>query len=319
MNKLQKVMVTGSSGFVGSALCYYLHQQKISVMGVTRKKSTQPWQVVGPELSDRANWQPLLKGVDTVVHCAARVHQMNEKECNALQQYREINTAATLHLAKQAVQSGVKRFIYLSSIKVNGELSLLNQPFCADDNHIPTDPYGLSKYEAEQQLKILAQETGLEVVIIRPPLVYGEGVKANFLSMMTWVKKGIPLPFGCIDNVRSFVFIDNLIDLIVTCCSHPAAANETFLVSDDNDVSLTQLLQTIAMQMQIKSRLLPIPQSWLQSVFAILGMKSLSQRLFGDLALEVTKTKKVLHWQPPVTFEQGIKRTVDDYLLHHVK
>ncbi|WP_217564999.1 UDP-glucose 4-epimerase family protein [Vibrio cholerae] len=314
-----KILVTGASGFVG--LRVLTQAQNIGYALVAQSRSQQPYsfEQVLLDITPNTDWQRALVGVDCVVHCAARVHQMQETEADALKAYRDVNTQGTLNLAKQAVSAGVKRFIFLSSIKVNGEQTKAGSAFQHDDQHIPSDPYGLSKYEAEQQLLELAAETGLEVVIIRPPLVYGEGVKANFLSMMNWVKKQIPLPLGAVGNLRSLVYLDNLVDLILVCCQHPKAAGEIFLVSDNHDVSLTTLIRTIAQAMQIRPRLLPIPQTGLQWLLRLLGKPELGQRLCGNLQLDIAHTQKTLHWSPPVSFEQGIARTVNFYLSQSSK
>ena len=325
-----KLLVTGSTGFIGSRVAKLAQECQWEVVPVVRKAAqVQPNSLFVNSLfvnsqfvnsfavssiDSSTDWSGAFDGVDCVVHCAARVHQMNESEQDALAAYREVNTLGTLTLARQAADAGVKRFVFVSSIKVNGELSELDSPFEPDLNHTPQDPYGLSKYEAEIELAQLAKDTGLEVVIIRPPLVYGPGVKANFLSMMRLIDKGIPLPFGAIKNQRSLVYLDNLSDLILTCCEHPSAPGRTFLVSDDNDVSTTQLMRTIALSMGQAPRLLPIPMSWIQAGSSILNKQHIAQRVCGNLQVEVGLTKEVLSWEPPVTFEQGIKNTVQAYL-----
>ncbi|PKQ53378.1 NAD-dependent dehydratase [Vibrio cholerae] len=314
-----KLFVTGASGFVGLRVLTQAHNKGYELVAQSRSKQAYTFEQVLIDITPETDWQSALVGVDCVVHCAARVHQMQETEEDALKAYRDVNTQGTLNLARQAVSAGVKRFIFLSSIKVNGEQTQVGSAFQYYDPHIPVDPYGLSKYEAEQQLLALAEQTDLEVVIIRPPLVYGEGVKANFLSMMNWVKKQIPLPLGAVRNQRSLVYLDNLVDLILVCCQHPKAAGEIFLVSDNHDVSLTALLRAIAQAMQIRPRLLPIPQTWLQSLLSLLGKPELGQRLCGNLQLDITHTQKTLNWSPPVSFEQGIKRTVNFYLSQSSK
>jgi nucleoside-diphosphate-sugar epimerase len=239
---------------------------------------------------------------------------MNESAQDALIEYREINTAGTLNLAQQAAQAGVKRFIFLSSVKVNGEFSDIGKPLSEKVENPPLDPYGLSKYEAEIGLKKIAEETGLEVVVIRPPLVYGPGVKANFLSMMNWTRKGVPLPLGRINNSRSLVFRDNLVDLILTCVTHLGAANRTFMVSDDHDVSVTQLLKTIASAMKVSSRLFPVPETWLVFAARLIGKPEIASRLCQNLQVDISQTKYALNWTPPYSFKQGIEITVRNYL-----
>ncbi|ENM5855480.1 SDR family oxidoreductase [Vibrio mimicus] len=309
-----KILVTGASGFVGLRVLTQAHNKGYELVAQSRSQQAYAFEQVLLDITPETDWQSALVGVDCVVHCAARVHQMQETEADVLKAYREVNTEGTLNLARQAISAGTKRFIFLSSIKVNGEQTQAGAAFQWNDQNIPVDPYGLSKYEAEQQLLALAERTGLDVVIIRPPLVYGEGVKANFLSMMNWVRKQLPLPLGAVRNQRSLVYLDNLVDLILVCCQHPKAAGAIFLVSDNHDVSLTTLLKTIAQYMHIRPRLLPIPQTWLQWLLSLLGKPELGQRLCGNLQLDITHTQKTLNWSPPVSFEQGIKRTVSFYL-----
>ncbi|MFM2588595.1 UDP-glucose 4-epimerase family protein [Vibrio sp. TBV020] len=312
-----KLLVTGSSGFVGRQLtkqCALNGWEVCSVSRARTQESLCPSTFVVDSIDGATDWHSAFVGIDCVVHCAARVHQMKESKAEAIKAYRETNTEGTLNLARQAAQAGVKRFVFVSSIKVNGEFSNPKQPFLPDSTYVPANPYGLSKYEAEVQLRQLAKETGLEVVIIRPPLVYGPEVKANFLSMMRWMDKGVPLPLGAIHNSRSVVYLDNLVDLLLTCCRHPKAAGEVFLVSDDNDISTTQLLNTVASAMGKSARLLPIPMSLITFSAKLIGKPQLSQRLCGSLQADITKTKTLLEWVPPVSFEEGIQKTVDAYL-----
>jgi len=312
-----KVLVTGANGFVGKVLCSVLSKQNFEVLAAVRTNcEKQDWAVepVGEIFKD-TDWFPFLKDVNYVVHTAARVHIMNDVSDNPLEDFRAINTHATINLGKQAAASGVKRFIFISSIKVNGEATEQGKPFNPDDNTIPTDPYGLSKYEAEVALKKIARETGMEVVILRPPLVYGPGVKANFASMMKWVCKGLPLPLGSINhNKRSLVSVINLVDLIRTCIVHPNAANETFLVSDDEDVSTAALLGKMAIALNVPNRLVPIPLSWLNLAFRIIRKPEITQRLCGSLQLNITKTTDLLSWKPPFSSTECMKKTADAYL-----
>ncbi|MEZ9778580.1 UDP-glucose 4-epimerase family protein [Vibrio sp. 10N.261.54.A5] len=313
-----KLLVTGSTGFVGARVVELAKERDCTVVPVVRKSiELSPNGFLVSSIGAETDWSGAFDGVDCVVHCAARVHQMNESEQGALTAYRDINTLGTLNLAKQAAEAGVKRFVFVSSIKVNGEFSKPNLPFEPNLKNTPQDPYGLSKYEAEVELAKLSKETGLEVVIIRPPLVYGPGVKANFLSMMRLIDKGIPLPFGAIKNQRSLVYLDNLSDLILTCCEHPSAPGYTFLASDDQDVSTTQLMQTIAHAMGKSPRLIPIPMSWIQAGSSVLNRQHIAQRICGNLQVDIGLTKEILGWNPPVSFEQGIKRTVEAYLKSH--
>jgi nucleoside-diphosphate-sugar epimerase len=230
---------------------------------------------------------------------------------NPLEEFRKVNTGATLQLAKQAAESGVKRFIFLSSIKVNGEMTSLGEPFKPDDNFVPVDPYGLSKYEAEQGLLALAKETDMEVVIIRPPLVYGPGVRANFASMMFWMKKGVPLPFGVIHNKRSLVALDNLVSFIIRCIDHPKAANEIFLISDNEDVSTTQLLSKVAKAYGKKACLIPVPVSWMKFAARLIGKADVANRLFSSLQVDSAKARDLLGWKPVVTMDEQLKKIAD--------
>ncbi|MDB1122407.1 UDP-glucose 4-epimerase family protein [Vibrio algarum] len=321
-----KVLITGSTGFVGSRLVQIALKQGWKCVEVKRLSSqndktssrksaenSESFQIT--DISSNTQWEGAFNGVDCVVHCAARVHQMNESEAEAKSAYHEVNTLGTLHLAKQAAQSGVKRFVFLSSIKVNGEATIPGESFKPDLTNKPTDPYGLSKYDAEVGLQKIAQETGLEVVIIRPPLVYGPNVQANFLSMMNIVAKGLPLPLGAIDNKRSMVYLDNLVDLILLSCVHPKVAGRTLLVSDDHDVSISYMLKSIAKAMKKRRYfLLPIPPAWLKLAAKIVGKSEVAQRLCGNLQLDIQETKSRLEWEPPFNVDEGIQRTVDHYM-----
>jgi nucleoside-diphosphate-sugar epimerase len=231
-----------------------------------------------------------------------------------LTEFRKVNVEGTLRLARRAAESGVKRFIFISSIKVNGESTVLGKPFKANDFPAPADPYGVSKYEAEEALKQLSLDTGMEVVIIRPPLVYGPGVKANFLSMLSWLNKGVPLPLGAIRNRRSLVAIGNLVDLIVTCIEHPAAANQIFLVSDGDDLSTPQLLQCLARALGKKAWLLPLPEWSLKLVASAIGRRAVAQRICGSLHVDIDKNRKLLDWAPPIKVEAAMRQTARQYL-----
>ena len=249
-------------------------------------------------------WQAALDGVDVVVHLAARVHVMHETDADPLTAFRSVNTEGTLNLARQAVAAGVKRFVYLSSIKVNGEQTQ-HRAFFADDKPNPQDPYAVSKFEAEQQLLALGKETGLEVVIIRPPLVYGPGVKGNFSHLIKLVEKSLPLPLAGIHNARSLVGIDNLCSFIQICLVHPEAAGETFLVGDAQDLSTSELLQKIARGLGKKSHLFYLPAGLIRIVTYILGRQAEYERLFGSLQVDISKNERLLGWQPQVSVETG--------------
>ena len=312
-------LVTGGSGFLGRALIERLVQlPDCSVVAPVRATSAVlpagVRQLPLTSLNGTNDWSEALTDVDVVVHAAARVHVMKEVSSDPLAAFREVNVEATLNLARAAAASGVKRFIYISSIKVNGEGTAPGTAYSADDVPAPIDPYGISKLEAEQGLKMLAADTGMEVVIIRPVLVYGPGVKANFLSMMRWLYRGVPLPFGAVHNQRSLVAIDNLVDLIVTCSDHPAAANQVFLVSDGEDVSTTQLLHKLAQALGTPARLLPIPVGLMSGVAALLGQRALSDRILGSLQVDISKNRQLLGWIPPVTLDKALSLTAQHFL-----
>jgi UDP-glucose 4-epimerase len=317
----QTILLTGATGFVGGAILKRLHhEKKHSVLVAVRDESRVLLQSVPKvriESFDGAlQWGGHLSGSDVVIHSAARVHVMNDAEADPLAAFRKVNVEGTLNLARQAAAAGVRRFIFISSIKVNGEGTAPGMVYTAEDVPAPADPYGVSKMEAEQGLRELAAESAMDVVIIRPVLVYGPGVKANFLNMMRWLDKGIPLPFGAIDNSRSLVALDNLVDLILTCIEHPEAANQTFLVSDGEDLSTTALLNKMANALNKPARLIPVPSWILQSGAALLGRKGLSQRLCGSLRVDITKTRNLLGWTPPLSVDEALAITAKHFREH---
>ena len=311
---MMNILVTGATGFLGGTLIEKLLPHCISILGRTQPESSNFVFHYGV-IDNKSSYKKAFINTDVLIHCAARVHVMSDSSSNPLEKFREVNTYGTLNLAQQAADAGVKRFIFISTIKVNGESTELGLPFKPDDAFIPTDPYGLSKYEAEIGLREIAAKTGMEVVIIRPPLVYGLGVKANFASMMKWMNKGLPLPLGAITgNKRSLVSVDNLVDLVVTCIVHPNAINQTFLVSDDDDISTTQLLANMAIALDVPNRLLPIPSSCFTLAAKLIGKPAISQRLCGSLQVDITKTKELLNWQPPYSSAESMKKTANAFL-----
>lgn len=313
MAEKDKVLVTGAGGFVGRALVEaFGNINHIECIGGLRRG--EPIQtdycrfVVLGDLIEQTDRSQVLEGVNVVVHAAARVHVMNDSSTDPLLEYRKSNVEATLDLAEQAANAGVRRFIFISTIKVNGERTESEHPFSADDIPVPVDPYAISKLEAEEGLQRLSKLTGMEVVIIRPPLVYGPGVKGNFSSMVKLVRSGIPLPFGCIDNKRSLVALDNLTSLIVRCIDHPGAANQIFLAGDARDLSTTELLRVLAKVMNKPSRLIPVSGSILQWGAKLLGREAVAQRLLDSLQVDLSKNNLLLGWVPPVSVEDGLRR-----------
>lgn len=316
-----RVAVTGASGFVGQAVMTGLLSCQHDVHAVVRSldmnalylaRKIQTFSV--GDIGKDTDWRDALAEVDCVVHCAARAHVMNEIEVDALAAYRAVNVDGTRCLAEQAAEAGVRRLVYLSSIKVNGEQTVPGDSFVSSGNLLPEGPYGISKWEAEQGLREVAAQTGLEVVIIRPPLVYGPRVKGNFLSILNWLNRGVPLPLGAIYNKRSLVGVDNLVDLIVTCIKHPAAANQTFLVSDGEDVSSTELLYRLCAALGKPAHLLPVPASLLQFAASLAGKQDIAQRLLGNLQVDISMTKETLDWEPQHSVDEGFQKTAQWYL-----
>ncbi|MBV8626243.1 MAG: SDR family oxidoreductase [Herbaspirillum sp.] len=315
------ILVTGATGFVGSALLQHLcdtgrHQVRAALR---KTPSALPLPVSvkaikAGELSAQGDWIDALTGIDAVVHCAARVHVMNETATDPLAEFRRVNVEGSLALARQAQRAGVKRFVFVSSIKVNGEATQPGHPFTADDVPVPLDPYGVSKLEAEQALLALGRSGPMEVVVVRPVLVYGPGVKANFQSMMRWIDKGVPLPLGGITaNRRSLVAVDNLVDLITICLTHPAAAGQVFLAADGEDLSTTSLLRRTAQAMGKRPTLLPVPAGLLTLAARLLGKPGIAQRLCGSLQADIGKNRDLLGWTPPVKVDEALKKTIAAY------
>lgn len=309
---MSRVVVTGANGFVGGAVVRFLSGDGYEVRGAVRRRPMTP---VGSavfavgDIDGRTDWTAALQGCDAVVHTAARVHQMRDLSADPLTEFRRVNTEGTLRLAHDAVKAGVRRFVFLSSIKVNGEATVSGHPFRADGPTAPGDPYAVSKWEAESGLQEISRQSGLEVVVIRPTLVYGPGVKANFQSLLQAVRRGVPLPFGAVtDNRRSLVGLDNLTSLIACCVQHPDAAGRTFLVSDDEDVSTADLARRIGRALHRPARLLPVPPSVLMALGRLTGKSAAVGRLIGNLQVDIGPTIQRLGWRPPVSLDEGLLR-----------
>lgn len=310
------IFVTGGTGFVGGSVLSCLATKGRYISAVVRDpRASLPagvHMVVVAEVDGATDWSNILRGCDAIIHCAARTHVMNEQSADPLAEFRKVNVDYTLNLARQAAGAGVKRFIFISSIKVNGEATTAGRSFSPSDTPAPEDPYGISKLEAEQGLMQVASETGMEVVIIRPPLVYGPGVKGNFASLVKLMAKGLPLPLGAIRNKRSLVGIDNLVDLIIHCIDHPAAANQVFLAGDGEDLSTTELLRGVAEAMGRPARLIPVPAGMLRAGASLLGKRAVADRLLGSLQVDISKARDLLGWTPPVSVKEGLRRCVCD-------
>ena len=307
------LLITGASGFVGKAMCEHAVHHGLSVKGALRMRIEVPSciepYVVG-EINGLTGWRNALSDVNLVVHLAARVHVMHDTAADPLKAFRAVNVDGTLNLARQAAVAGVKRFVFISSVKVNGERTLPGRAFTEADAPNPQDAYSQSKLEAEQELRQLSADTGMEVVVIRPPLVYGPGVKANFAALMGAVKRGLPLPLGAVHNQRSVVALDNLVDFIFTCITQPKAANQTFLVSDGHDLSTTELVRGMAQAAGVPEQMLPVPVWALQAGASLIGKGDVVQRLCGNLQVDISKARTLLGWVPPLSVEEGLRRAM---------
>ena len=308
----RRILVTGASGFVGGAVVQRLLANGDLVAGAMRQSSEAKWAVQSPELDAVSDWRLLLADKDIVVHAAARAHVLKESAPDPLAEFRRVNVDGTLNLARQAAAAGVGRFVLVSSIGVNGVRS--QRPFRETDEPQPSEPYAVSKLEAELALAELATQTRMEIVIIRPPLVYGPGAPGNFRRLLKLADSGLPLPLGAIHNRRSFVALDNLVDLIVTCTDHPAAANQTFLVADGEDLSTSELLERLSAALGKRALLLPIPEWLLAAGAALAGKPEIARRLCGNLQVEIHKARALLGWSPPVSVDEGLRATAADYL-----
>jgi len=312
-----KILITGYTGFVGKAVTVYLGSKGHQLIGWSRQrraKFNHLQKSFTGDIGPQTDFKSALSGLDAVIHLATSVHVMNEKAKNPLAEFRKVNVHGTVNLARQAVRYGVKKFIYLSSIKVNGEQTAYSCAFSEDDIPNPVGPYAISKLEAEQELFKIAYNSSMEIIIIRPPIVYGPGVKANFRSMMKWLYKGAPLPLGATKNKRSLVGLGNLVDFIATCLEHPAAANEIFLVSDGEDISTSELLRRTARALGVPARLLPIPPMLLKVAAKLAGKNEMVHRLLGNLQVDISKAKKVLGWSPSFSIDEELEKAARWFL-----
>ena len=310
-----KLLLTGASGFLGRSVLDASIRRGVETRPVYRSIDSARGHKEGmlvSGLDGTTDWSKALQGVDVVIHLAARAHIMREMGLDTLTEYRSVNVEGTLNLARQAANAGVRRFVFISSIKVNGESTALDHPFTADDTPAPEDAYGHSKAEAEAVLKQVANETGMEVTIIRPPLIYGPCVKGNFASLISWVRRGLPLPLGAItNNRRSLVGVANLVDLIFVCATHPKAANQTFLVSDGEDLSMSELIRKIGLALGQPARLIWVPAGLISCFASLVGKKSVSERLLGSLQVDITKTCELLNWKPSLGVDEGLRKAVE--------
>jgi nucleoside-diphosphate-sugar epimerase len=307
----RKLLITGATGFIGGALTALALTRGYAIRVAVRRSKVQFADaievVTGLSLDSVTNWDAALQGVSTVIHCAARAHVLNERSPHPSLEYERVNVEATVNLATQAAAAGVQRLIFLSSIGVNGSETSA-AAFTAEDPPLPGSAYALSKHRAEVSLRNIARETGLEVVIIRPPLVYGPGAKGNLELLIKWIQSGIPLPLGAVYNRRSLVSIDNLVDLILVCVDHPAASNQTFLVADQETLSTTELLRQIALLLGRPARLVPMPTKLLRVAAKLLRRDDLAEKLLGSLEVDITKTREILSWSPPLSTAAGLRR-----------
>ncbi|MBK1692006.1 NAD-dependent epimerase/dehydratase family protein [Ectothiorhodospira mobilis] len=309
-----RILITGATGFIGTALAHRLNAEGFALRGAVRRQAPKdaPYGIVPVgDLHGGTHWQAAVQGVDVIVHLAARVPGSNGPETGSLSAFRRVNVEATATLARQAARAGVRRFIHVSTIKVHGESTPPGRPLREEDPRSPADAYARSKAEAETTLQAIARETGLETVILRPPLVYGPGMGGNLARLMGWVQRGVPLPLGAVTgNRRSLVGVDNLVDLIHRCVQHPAAAHQTFLVDDGVALSTAELLHAMGRAAGRPARLLPVPVPMLRATASLLGREGMARRVLDSLQVDSSKVGRVLHWRPPVSLEQGLARAV---------
>lgn len=308
-----RILITGASGFVGRAMVARAASQGIATRGVSRSPLKPVTGVdlchIG-EIGSDTDWSLALRDIDVVVHLAARVHVMNDRSKNPLAEFRSVNVDGTLNLARQAAAAGASRFVFLSSVKVNGEVTQPGQAFTEDMQPDPQDAYAVSKFEAEMGLLALARRGEIDVVIVRPPLVYGPNVKANFAALFQSVQRSRYLPLGALDNRRSLVGLDNLVDLVLICVTHPQAVNQIFLISDGQDLTTSELVRSMARAAGVPARLVPVPVWVLQAVAAFLGKTDAVKRLCGSLQVDITKARELLGWRPRISVDEGMRRVV---------
>jgi nucleoside-diphosphate-sugar epimerase len=310
------ILVTGANGFVGRAFCLEAIQRGFKVKGAVRTDSQLPpgvQPVIIGTINERTNWESALGGVEAVIHIAAHVHILDTNSADSLEKFRRVNTGGTEHLARVAAASGVKRMVFVSTIKVNGEQTFNAHKYTENDTPAPQDPYGISKWEAEQALHLVAKETGLEIVIVCPPLIYGAGVKGNFAQMLKVLNKGIPLPLASVRNLRSMVYIENFVDALLQCTTNPVAAGQTYLVSDGEDMSTPDLLHRLGVEIKHPARLLPCPAGLLKFAGKLTGRSDQIDRLLGSLQIDSSKIIRELNWRPPYTMQQGLQATAEWY------
>lgn len=312
----KKVLITGANGFVGQAVCQHLLEAQFNIRKALRraldKQSNEDCQIVG-DINARTDWSKALVKIDSIVHLAARVHVMNDSSADPLSEFRKVNVEGTVNLAQQAARANVRRFIFISSIKVNGEKTE-GKYFTENDEPAPQDPYGISKFEAEQELRRIARETGLEVVILRPPLIYGPSVKANFYQLMNAIYRGWPLPLGKVNNQRSLLYVNTFANAIKTCLTHPNANGKTFLVSDEKSLSTAELIVALGRFLRSTPRLFNIPVSWMRFGGSLLGKAATVDRLTSSLVVDSNKIRQELSWDSPYNFDTGIQKTAEWFL-----
>jgi UDP-glucose 4-epimerase len=310
----ERILVTGASGFIGRAVVEEGVRRGLAMLAVTRAATSWPATVSAATVHGGLNdgdWAPVLVGASAVIHCAARLDVIHKSSANPLTEFRCTNVTGSVRLAEQAAAAGVRRFVLVSSIKVNGESTLPGRPFTEEDLPSPADPYGLSKLDAEKAVLRVAARTGLEVVVVRPPLVYGPGVKGNFAFLAKWIRRGWPLPFSALHNQRSLIALGNLVDLLLLCTRHLAARGETFLAADGKDVSIAELCRGIGAAVDRPVRLFPVPTKVFESVAKLAGRQAIAKSLCSSLQVDASKVRARLGWSPPLGLDEGLRLAVE--------